>query len=151
MSMPGKIEPAVGFCAVLAAALATMFYWRDVRPVLFRVNPDPGMVRPRFICVLNPFRDSASEAEAEALLAKLRSGHREDPHRLLDAESRAHILMREGQYPIRAWRMCWRSDGPTGTNLGYWVTREHYEGEDEIWLDLSYRGHWTVTAFNAIY
>jgi len=149
--MSGRRKLAIGLCGVLGGVLAAMVHLRDQGPVLFRVNPDLGAVRPRYYCVLNPFRERAPEVAAEDFMMKLRAGRREELNRLVDAERRAHILMREAQYPIRAWRMCWRSTDRSGANLGYWVTREHYEGEEEIWLDLSYKGRWIVTGFNAIY
>jgi hypothetical protein len=146
-----KTKLAIGLCALLGVSLAAMVYLRDIRPVLFRVNPDPGMIRPRSYCVLNPLRDRAPERAAEELLAKLRAGRREDLQRIVDADRRGHILMREWQYPIRGWRLCWRVDGPRVSTLGYWVTRARCEGEEEVWLDLSCADRWAVTGFSAMY
>jgi hypothetical protein len=133
------------------AALTAMALFRTERPVLFRLNPDIGAVRPRSYCVLNPFRERGPEHAGEAVLDLLRQGKRDVLVALVDAGARDRILMREEQYRIESWRLCWRTDDSEGTALGYWVRRAGYNGEEEVFLNVVKARGWTVSSYSAIY
>ncbi len=152
MSEVHRLRQAAKIAAAAAiAALAVIFYYRTEQPVLFRLNPDFGAVRPRSYCVLNPFREQGPEHATEAILDLLRQGTREVLTALLDAERHDHILLREAQYRVQSWRLCWRSDDSKGTTLGYWVKRAGYDDEEEVFFDLAKSPRWAVVSYSAIY
>lgn len=132
-----------------------MFITRHSHPILVRVNPEPGLLRPRSYCVTNPFRDREPERVAEFHLDQLHRGNTSTIAPF--ASPRDHILTREKQFPILSWRIGWREDSDTAVGMMYWVRRgggyasgEPYEEEVHFIVSRSGR-KWKIDEFSAIY
>ena len=141
---------------MVVTAVAVFLAWAAAVPersVLLDINPDPGMVRPRNYCVMNPFRDRAPERIAERFLSSLRKGDLSVLAIVDDPDRRLHCTQRETEYPVQQWRVGTRNDKPDGTELMYWVERGGgYGGEEEVHFAIVGKGDEAkVIAFSAVY
>lgn len=140
-------------CVVLAIlAIGSM---ASGRPVLLRLTPDPTELRPRYYCVMNPFRDRAPEQAAEQYLERLKSGDAAVIGELVaDREWRELLIAQETKWPILSWRVSQRQDTANHTELRYWVRRgKGYPGEEEVdfTIQRSRHGDARVLTFSALY
>jgi len=138
----------MGSIVILIAATA------ELRPVLISISPDPGMIRPRNYCVMNPFRNRSAERAADQFLRQLR---RHDLSVLNVAESpRERYTVNEAKWPVEEWRIGRRKDAGRRVELMYWVrrgngySRDGYEEEVYLTVDRS-RDPARVVSFSAIY
>lgn len=137
-------------------AVAVFLAWAAAVPdrsVLFVINPDPGMVRPRTYCVMNPFRDRAPERIADRFLSSLGKGDLSVLAIVDEPDRRLHFAQRETEYPIQRWRVGTREAKPDGTELMYWVERGGgYGGEEEVHFAIVGKGDEAkMIAFSAVY
>jgi hypothetical protein len=148
------MKRAIVIAGLVLAALAIAAI-ASGRPVLFRVTPDPTELRPRYHCIMNPFRDRAPEHAAEQYLERLKSGDVVVIGPLVkDPEWREHLIATETKYPILSWRVGQRKDTPAETDLMYWVRRGNYgDHEEEVYFTVqrSRNGDARVLTFNAFY
>ena len=153
--MPRKLKTllfAIAFC--LLASLATLFGIRESKPVLILINPDIDAVRPRSLCILNPFRDRLPEHTAEACLASMANGNLDCLRPLLHPDQAELFTSRESKWPIQSWRVGNRWDNPDSVGLMYWVRRGGGYGpvEEEVYFTLEMRlGNAKLTSFVAMY
>lgn len=132
-----------------------LLYVSRSHPVVFRWASDWDTIRPRYYCVLNPFRDKAPEKIAETYLQKLRGGDVESIQPFL-SNSQSYIPNEERKWPIQSWRVGRRIDKGNETRVMYWVTRgngyshDGYEEEAEFSLKKSTNG-WHLVWYSAIY
>lgn len=139
--------------AIVIVGLAALLFLMRSHPVLLRVPPDSN-IRPRYYCLLNPFRDKAPENVAETYLNKLREGQVDVISTYIG--ERKDIPEKEKQWPIQSWRVGNREDITDQSELMYWVKRgngyftEGYEEEVHFRMVRS-GGNWEVKSFSAIY
>ena len=136
--------------ALLIIGSVVLLYLTRSHPVLLRIPPD-DTIRPRYYCVLNPFRDKAPEKLAEQYLNKLREGTVEAIAPFLG--ERTYILEKEKQWPIQSWRIGDRKDTAEKVEIMYWVKRDNgYSGEEAVFFDVIRSGeNWKVKTYSAIY
>lgn len=138
---------------IIVGLTALLFLMRS-QPVLLRVSPD-GNMRPRYYCLLNPFRNKEPEIVAEKYLIKLREGQADVISSYVGA--RKDIPEKEKKWPIQSWRVGNREDVSDKSEIMYWVTRGNgYEPkagyEDSVYFRLLRSGgSWEVKSFSAIY
>jgi hypothetical protein len=126
--------------SILIVGSVILLYLTRSRPVLMRIPPD-DTIRPRYYCVLNPFRNKAPEQLAEQHLNKLREGKVEVIAPFLD--ERTYILEKEKQWPIQSWRIGDRQDTADRVKIMYWVKRDNgyanegYEDSVFFWMNCS--------------
>jgi hypothetical protein len=137
---------------ILLVAASAFLYLTRAKPVILSAALD-DTIRPRNYCIMNPFRDAASEAVAETHLRKLRNGDMNSISSLVG--DRQYILEEEKKYPIQSWRIGSRKDSPDSVELMYWVSRggEYTRGlEEAVYLSLVRRQQgWTLQSYSAIY
>jgi hypothetical protein len=144
----------LSFALCLLSSTAILFALRDSKPVLLLIHPDIGAVRPRSLCILNPFRDRTPEHSAEACLASMAKGNLDCLRPLLQTDQTDHYISRESKYPIQSWRVGNRWNNPGSVGLMYWVHRGGGYGpvEEEVHFTLEMRqGRPKLTSFDAIY
>ena len=137
---------------IIVGLTGLLFLMRS-QPVLLRVPPDSNM-RPRYYCLLNPFRDRAPENVAETYLNKLREGQVDVISSYIGANK--YIPEKEKQWPIKSWRVGNREDASDKSEIMYWVTRGNgYSNsgyEDAVYFRLLRSGDsWELKSFSAIY
>jgi hypothetical protein len=139
--------------AIIIVGLAALLFLTRSHPVLVRVPPDSN-IRPRYYCLLNPFRDKAPENVAETYLNKLREG-RADVISSYIGEGK-DIPEKENQWPIQSWRVGNREDISDKSEIMYWVKRGNgyatvgYEEEVHFTV-VRTGGSWELGSFRAIY
>ena len=152
-AMKRYLPRAFQMLALTLVGLTLLLFLMRSRPVLLRIPPD-GNMRPRYYCLLNPFRNKAPENVAETYLNELRAGRVEVISSYIG--SNTYIPGKERQWPIQSWRVGNREDNGDRSELRYWVTRgngyskDGYEDEVRFALVRS-RDKWEVTSFSAIY
>ena len=139
--------------ALLAVGLTASLFLTRSRPVLLRIPPDAN-IRPRYYCLLNPFRNRAPENVAEAYLNKLREGRVEVISPYVGGQK--YILEREKEWPVQSWRVGDRKDAANKSELMYWVKRGNgysKDGYEEAVYFTVVRsgGGWEIESFAAIY
>lgn len=138
--------------AVILGLTAALFLMRS-QPVLVRFSPY-GTIRPRYYCLLNPFRNRAPENVAETYLNNLRKGRVDVISSYIGKNK--HIPQREKKWPIESWRVGNREDATDKSELMYWVMRgngyskDGYEEEVRFTVVRSGRS-WEVESYGAIY
>jgi hypothetical protein len=142
--------------SVFIVAAGAMLVIAPTRPVLLSISPDPGMVRPRNYCVMNPFRDRSPERAAERYLVELRQGRAESIAALVSRDDHDHVIESEMKWPIASWRIARRKDTAAGSELVYWVRRGNgYSdrgGEEEVHFQVAgFAGRAHVIGFGVIY
>jgi hypothetical protein len=143
---------AFAFC--LLAGPAILFALRESKPVLILINPDIDAVRPRSICILNPFRDRSPEHSAEACLESMANRNLDCIRPLLHPDQAEHFTSRETKWPVQSWRVGRRWNNPGSVGLMYWVRRGGGYGpvEEEVYFNLEMRlGNAKLTSFDAMY
>jgi len=134
-------------------AVATLFAFRG--PVLVSISPDPTMLRPRNICVMDPFRDRSPEGVADSFLEQLKAGKVAVLAPTVTRPSqKRHTIEAETKWPITAWRIGRREDSDAEVEIMYWVkrgngySRDGLEEEAYVTVD---RRNGRVTRYEAIY
>jgi hypothetical protein len=135
---------------VLVISLLLGLYLIRSRSVLLRI-PSDDTIRPRYYCVVNPFRDKAPEYVAQQYLNQLKAGEIESISSYIG--ERQDILEKERKWPIQSWRIGDRIDQTDKTAIQYWVTRGNgYNSEEEVTFDLlQSSGKWELKTYRAIY
>jgi hypothetical protein len=139
--------------ALLLIGSVVLLYLTRSHPVLLRIPPDDTL-RPRYYCVLNPFRDKAPEKLAEHYLNELQAGRVEAIAPFVG--ERKDIPEKEKQWPIKSWRIGDRNDTTERVTMMYWVKRgngyanDEYEDAVVFWMNRS-GGDWQVTMYSAVY
>ena len=149
--MRKHIRTSAKVSLALIVGVSAFLLLTRTRPVLLRVPPD-DTIRPRYYCILNPFRDTAPEKLAEQYLSKLRDGEIEAIYTLVGDNK--YILEEERKWPIQKWRVANRTDKSDSVELSYWVTRGNGYPvlEEEAYLDVvNSASGWAVTRFSAVY
>jgi hypothetical protein len=151
--MKRHFPKAAKFGSLLVLCSIALLYLMRSRPVLLRIPPD-DTIRPRYYCLLNPFRDTAPEKTAEQYLTKLRDGAVEEISPFVGDNK--YILEREREWPIESWRIGNRTDETDNREITYWVMRgngyskDGYEEEVIFDVACSERGC-KVNTYSAIY
>jgi hypothetical protein len=135
---------------ILTVAVAVMFAVREQRPILAKIG-DYSELRPRTWTIANPFRDREPEAIAENHIREISRGASPAFHRAADRDAREHLISAERKYPILSWRLRDRSRSGELHEVGYWVTREGLDGEEEVTVTVSLTPTPRAVAYNAIY
>jgi hypothetical protein len=131
--------------------LSVFLYTRRKEPCLITVNFNPAAIRPRTYAIMNPFRDRSPEKAADQYLRLIKSGGIKSFEKLLGA-NRENIMEGETRYPIASWHIGGRTDTDGYCRLRYWVRRANgYSGEEEVYMDLFWKGKWILQCYNAIY
>ena len=135
---------------VLGLSLLLGLYLVSSNPILLRIPPD-NSIRPRYYCVVNPFRDRAPEHIAQQYLNQLKAGEIESISSYIG--ERQDILEKERKWPIQSWRIGDRIDQRDKTEIQYWVTRGNgYNSVEEVTFDLvQSSGKWELKTYRAIY
>lgn len=142
VAIPILVLGAVGFLFVMRS-----------NPVVLRV-PKDDTIRPRYYCILNPFRDKEPEIVAASYLNQLRAGQVQSISCCV-GESK-YVLDKEREWPIQSWRVGNRRDSTGTSHIDYWVKRGNgysqsgYEEEVHVTLTRSGSG-WQLQSFSAIY
>src|SRR6185295_1896747 len=137
---------------LLLGSIGLLFVTRS-NPVVLRV-PKDDTIRPRYYCVLNPFRDKGPELVAAGYLDQLRDGQVQSISCCV-GECK-YVLDKEKEWPIQSWRVGNRSDSAGTSNIVYWVKRGNgysqsgYEEEVHVTMIRSARG-WQLQSFSAVY
>lgn len=152
-SMNTYLRRTATILIVLIVASAIFLYVTRSKSVVLRIPPD-DTIRPRYHCLLNPFRDKTPEELAELILNKLRDGQVEAISPYI-GESKI-FLEKESQWPVESWRVGNREDKTDKTEIMYWVKRGNgyfREGyEEEVMFEVGWtEGSWKVKSFSAIY
>lgn len=150
-----KIIRWLFFVVILVLIIGTVGFLFLTRsnPVVLRVPHDDTM-RPRYYCVLNPFRDKRPEIVAANYLDQLRDGHVQSISCCVG--ERKYVLEKEKQWPIKSWRVGNRSDSAGRSDIMYWVKRGNgysqsgHEEEVHVTMIRSVNG-WQLQSYSAIY
>jgi len=153
LAMKRCLARASQVLAIIIVGLTALLFLMRSDTVLLRVPPDNN-IRPRYYCLLNPFRNKAPENVAETYLNELRDG-RSDVISSYIGE-RQDIPGKENQWPIQSWRVGNREDISDKSEIMYWVKRGNgyatggYEEEVHFTVVRS-GGSWELESFRAIY
>jgi hypothetical protein len=144
------------FSSILLVVLSLMIvgslYVTRSQPVMLRLTPDDN-IRPRYYCLMNPFRDRTPEKVAEDYFGKLAAGQVAS----ISCCTRQydHISEREKEFPILSWRIGNRQDNTEESELMYWVKRGNgypVGHEDQVHFRMVRSGNiWKLQSFSAIY
>ena len=139
--------------ALLIIGSVALLYFTRSRPVLFEIAPD-DTIRPRYYCVMNPFRDKGPEKLAEQYLDRLRGGAVESIAPFVG--ERNDIPDKEKQWPIQSWRIGGRVDTAGESRIMYWVKRGNGYGEDgyeeAVTFGIIRSGDgWQLKSYGAVY
>ena len=121
-------------------------------PVVLRI-PKDDTIRPRYYCVLNPFRDKGPEIIAASYLNQLRDGQVQS---ISCCVGEQYVLQNEKQWPIKSWRIGNRRDSAGRSDILYWVKRGNgysqngHEEEVHVTMIRSATG-WQLQSFSAVY
>ena len=151
--MKSYLVRASQILAIMIVGLTALLFLMRSQPVLLRVPPDSN-IRPRYYCLLNPFRNKAPENVAEKYMNELRAGRVDVIYPYIGANE--NIPEKEKQWPIQSWRVGNREDVSDGSEIMYWVTRGNGYSEsgyeDSVYFRLLRSGRgWEVKSFSAIY
>lgn len=151
--MKSYLVRASQILAIMIIGLTALLFLMRSQPVLLRVPPD-GNIRPRYYCLLNPFRNKAPENVAEKYLNELRAGRVDVISPYIGANE--NIPAKEKQWPIQSWRVGNREDVSDKSEIMYWVTRGNGYSksgyEEAVYFRLLRSGlGWEVKSFSAIY
>ena len=152
--MKAFIKRGLLWVSLASALLVTTLFLARSHPVIAILNFDPSAVRPRRICIMNPFRDRDPEKAAERYLHALAGGKPEVIRPLVRGENGDHFVSRELQYRIVSWRVGRRLDGLDNSFIMYWVKRGggYPYGEEEVHFEVvKSNGRWSAVQFGAIY
>lgn len=151
--MKRYLRKASQVLALLIISLTVVLFLLRSRPVLLKIPPD-NTIRPRYCCLLNPFRNKTPENVAEAYLNQLRTGRVEVISPYIGENK--YIPEKEKKWPIQSWRVGSREDGTERSELMYWVTRGNGYFKDSYEEEVRFTvvragGTWEVKSFSAIY
>ena len=137
---------------LIGGSIGFLFLARS-HPVLLRIPPD-DTIRPRYYCLLNPFRDKGPEIVAASYLNQLRAGQVQSVSCCVG--ERKYVLEKEKEWPILSWRLGNRTDSAGSSDIVYWVKRGN--GYSERWREEEVHmtivravNGWELRSFSAIY
>lgn len=102
---------------LILGTVGLLFVFRS-RPLVLRIPPDET-IRPRYYCLLNPFREKGPETVAGSYLNHLRGGHVESISCCIGEKK--YVLEKEKEWPIQSWRVGNRTDAAARSDIVYWV------------------------------
>lgn len=143
----------IAITLIVISGTTGYLFLTKANPVVLRVAPDRTM-RPRYYCLLNPFRDQGPEVVAIDYLEKLKAGHVQSISCCIREQQ--HLLEAETKWPIQSWRVGDRTDSAGRSELTYWVKRGNgysangYEEIVHFTIVRSVSG-WKLQSFSAVY
>jgi hypothetical protein len=138
---------------VVSVGILSILFLNRSRSVLLRIPPD-STVRPRYYCLLNPFREKGPETVAASYLNRLRTGEVQSISCCIGEKE--YVLEKEKEWPIQSWRVGNRTDTSGRSDILYWVkrgngySRDGYEEEVHFTIVNSDDG-WQLESFSAVY